>query len=187
MNRHTRYGSTAKSLHWAVATLIAAQVFVGLVMPHIGRNTEVEFWISLHFSLGALTMLAIFFRIAWRLSHAAPASIGLPKWQQWASHATHAALYLLMLVTPVLGWGNVSSRGWDVSLFGLFQLPRLTETGSIIGSAMGDIHVALVYVMLGLIGVHVLAALYHHFVLRDHVLREMLPSLPDSRKAQGIA
>ena len=74
-----------------------------------------------------------------------------------------------------------------MSLFGLVQLPRLTETGSVIGGIMGDIHVALVYVMLGLIGVHVLAALYHHFVLRDHVLREMLPRAPGSRKAQGMA
>jgi len=170
----TRYGSVTKALHWIVALLIAAQFAVGFIMPEIHRGVEVEFWIGLHLSLGVLILIVATFRIVWRALHPVAALTDLPKWQQQASQATHGLLYLFLLVAPILGWANASSRGWDVGLFGLFQLPRLTAEGSAIGGAMGDVHVVVVYGMLGLIGLHVLAALYHHFVQRDQVLREML-------------
>jgi cytochrome b561 len=169
-----RYGLVAKALHWIVVLLIAAQFTVGFVMPEIHRGVEVEFWIGLHLSLGVLIILVIAFRVVWRVLHPVLALTTLPKWQQQASHATHGMLYLLLIVAPLLGWANASSRGWDVGLFGLFPLPRLTAEGSAIGGAAGDVHIVAVYAMLALIGLHMLAALYHHFVQRDQVLREML-------------
>lgn len=169
-----RYGLVAKALHWSVALLVAAQFAVGFIMPEIHRDVEVEYWIGLHLSLGVLVLLAATIRIVWRVLHPVMPLAGLPKWQQQASHATHGMLYLLLLVAPLLGWANASSRGWDVGLFGLFQLPRLTAEDSALGGAAGDVHVAVVFAMLALIGLHVLAALYHHFVQRDQVLREML-------------
>jgi len=171
---NARYGFVSKANHWGVAALVAVQFAVGFIMPEIHRGTEVELWIGLHFSLGVLIMLAVLFRIVWRASHPVTQLATLPKWQQLASHVTHGTLYLLLLVAPVLGWANASSRGWDVGLFGLFQLPRITAERSPLGGAMGDIHVALVYFMLALIALHVLAALYHHFVRRDEILRQML-------------
>ncbi len=170
-----RYGTVSMALHWGVAALIAAQFTVGLIMPEIHRGTKVEFWIGLHLSLGALIILLVLCRIAWRAFHPAPALTTLPTWQRMASHATHHSLYALLLVAPVLGWANASSRGWDASLFGILPLPRLVGEGSKIGNEMGDIHVVAVYTMLALIALHVAAALYHYFVVRDQVLQRMLP------------
>jgi cytochrome b561 len=79
---------------------------------------------------------------------------------------------LLLIVQPLMGWANASSRGWQVTLAGV-KLPAIAPTGSAIGHALGDVHSLLAWGMLGLIGLHVAAAFYHHFVLRDRVLRRM--------------
>lgn len=88
---------------------------------------------------------------------------------------THGVLYLLLIAQPLMGWANASSRGWSLTLFGVIPLPPLSAQGSTLGHELGDLHGALAWGLLGLIGLHVAAALYHHFVLRDGVIRRMLP------------
>jgi cytochrome b561 len=75
----------------------------------------------------------------------------------------------------VLGWAAASYRGWETRLFALIPLPPLAEKGTRWAHDAGDVHVVLVYVLLGLIALHVAAALYHHVVQRDRVLARMLP------------
>jgi cytochrome b561 len=72
-----------------------------------------------------------------------------------------------------MGWINASSRGWHVTLFGAIPLPALSPTGSPLGHEMGDLHQVLAWGLLGLIGLHLAGALYHHLILRDGVLRRM--------------
>ena len=74
-----------------------------------------------------------------------------------------------------MGWATGSSRGWTAQFFGLFPLPPLVAPGSAFGHELGDIHVLTSYVLLGLIGLHFAASLYHHFWLRDQVLVRILP------------
>jgi cytochrome b561 len=88
---------------------------------------------------------------------------------------THVVLYALLIAIPLLGWVNASSRGYAVSLFGLVALPPLAATGSSIGHSMGDVHSVLATVLAVIIGLHVLGALYHRLVLRDEVLRRIVP------------
>jgi cytochrome b561 len=79
------------------------------------------------------------------------------------------------LVVPLLGWANASSRGWTVKFLGLVSYPDLTPAGSAFGQTAGDLHGVLAWVLFGLICVHVAAALFHRFVLRDQVLQRMMP------------
>lgn len=170
------YGAVARLLHWLVFLLLAAQFGVAWTMPDIGRDTRPEGLVAWHLSLGTLILLVVAVRLLWRLSHAAPPPPdSMPPWQRGLSRLVHGLLYAILAVEPVLGWGNASSRGWDVSLFGLFRLPPLFERGSAVGHALGDIHSALATVLLILVGVHVVAALYHHFLVKDQVLTRMLP------------
>jgi cytochrome b561 len=158
--------------------LVALQFAVAWLMPEIEWGTQPEFWINLHLSLGTLLMLLILFRLAWRLMHAVPRpEPGTPTWQRWSAGATHALLYALLMVMPITGWAASSVRGWRVTLFGLFPLPALLPRGTKLGFKSGDVHADLLsWVLLALIGLHVLAALYHRFVKRDGVLQRMLPS-----------
>jgi cytochrome b561 len=172
------YSRTAKGLHWLVLALLVVEFGVAWTMPHIGRNTPLGTLIRLHFSFGVLILGVVLIRLAWLLAHGWPRPIAMPAWQHRAALAVHWLLYLLLLALPVLGWLDASWHGYPVSLFGLFEVPKLLATRQPGWQWTGDIHQFLAtYVLLTLVGLHVLGALYHHFVLRDGVLKRMLPTL----------
>ena len=75
----------------------------------------------------------------------------------------------------ILGWAAANFRGWDVEVCGIVKLPTLAARGTSWAHTAGDIHNFLVWPFLALIALHVVAALYHHFIRRDQVLRRMLP------------
>jgi len=168
------YGMIAKILHWLIFALLAVQYAIGSIMPHIGRKTVNEGWVSWHFSVGAAILFFIVLRLVWRLLHPVPQLPTLTPWERVLSGLTHWALYILVLVMTLLGWAASNSRGWDVNLFGIVTLPKISPTGSEWGHECGDIHNILVYVLLGFIILHVAAALYHHFVKHDQVVGRML-------------
>jgi cytochrome b561 len=99
----------------------------------------------------------------------------VPVWLHRVALLTHWLLYLLLFALPIMGWANASARDWRPLLFGSISMPRILSTGSALGRELGDIHTLTAYVLLGLIGLHVAAALYHHFWLRDRALTRMLP------------
>ena len=176
MAKTSGYSSTAKSLHWLIVALLTAQFIVAWTMPHIGRNTPVTTLISLHFSFGIIILAVAIARLVWRATHAEPAPLdGLPPWQVQSARVIHWLLYILLLVLPILGWINASWRGMPIVLFGL-GLPKLIGTRAPGWGWTGDVHNLLAYyVMVTLIGLHILAGLYHYFIRRDGVLQRMLP------------
>jgi cytochrome b561 len=169
------YGMVAKLLHWLIFVLLAVQYAIGSIMPHIGRKTLNEGWVSWHFSVGAAILFFIVIRLVWRLLRPVPQLPTLAPWEKLLSGVTHWALYLLILAMTLLGWAAANSRGWEVKLFGLVTLPPLVSNGSTFGHACGDIHNVLVYVLLGFIALHVAGALYHYFVKHDRLVARMLP------------
>jgi cytochrome b561 len=91
-----------------------------------------------------------------------------------ASRATHLLIYLCLVAMPLLGWAQSSARARHFKLFDV-PIPSLVHHDADLAERLGTWHAQLGWVLLGLIGLHALAALYHHYVLRDHVLRAMLP------------
>jgi cytochrome b561 len=171
------YGLVAKILHWLILLLLAVQYAIGSIMPHIGRKTLDEGWVSWHFSVGAAILFFIVIRLIWRLLHSVPPLPTLTPLERVVSGFTHWALYLLVLVMTLLGWAATNARGWDVKLFGLVTLPSVAPKGSPWGNQCADIHDLLVYVLLGFIILHVGAAAYHYFVKRDGVAARMVPGV----------
>jgi len=170
------YGAMDKILHWLIVALLAIQYVIGWTMPDIHRGTKPEGLIAWHLWFGALLIIVIVIRIVWRLTHPVPLlSDGTPAWQNLLARLTHGLLYLTLVVVLGLGWANASARGYSVSLFGLIPLPPIMPEGSRPGMAAGDIHSFLGWCLLALIGLHLLAALYHYLILRDRVLQRMLP------------
>jgi cytochrome b561 len=170
------YTSAAKVLHWLVLVLLIAQFVVAWTMPHIGRNTPVTTLISLHFTIGLVILAVAAIRLGWRVTRGAPEpEAGLPSWQAASARAVHWLLYLLLFMLPLLGWINASWRGMPIVMFGI-ELPRLVSTRAPGWGWTGDLHATLSnYLLLGLVGLHVAAALYHYFIRRDGVLQRMLP------------
>ncbi|HVY59348.1 MAG TPA: cytochrome b [Xanthobacteraceae bacterium] len=175
----TGYTGIARTLHWLILALLIVQFAVGWLMPHIGRDTPVTTLIGLHFSFGVLVLVVALVRLGYRLSHREPPpEDGIPPWQTGTARLVHWLLYLLLLVVPILGWINASWRGMPVTFFGLFDMPKIVATRAAGWGWTGDVHMLLAnYAMLALVGLHVLAALYHYFIRRDRVLQRMLPGV----------
>jgi len=169
------YGFWHKSFHWIIVALLSAQYIVGSVMPHIRKDTPHEGWVAWHTSIGAAIMFVVVLRLVWRFLKPVPL-LAMPSWQMRLANFTHAGLYILVITMTILGFASTGYLGWTVRLFGLVPIPALAEKGAEWGHTAGDIHDTLVYVLLAFIVLHIGAALYHHFFLRDRVLQRMLPA-----------
>jgi cytochrome b561 len=172
------YTRTARWLHWLILGLLIAQFIFAWTMPHIGRDTPVTTLISLHFTFGVIILAAVIVRLVWRVTHGEPEpEDGIPPWQMASARVVHWLLYTLLFVIPVLGWLNASWRGMPIVMFGL-ELPELLAKRAPGWGWTGDVHALLAnWVLLVLVGLHVLAALYHYLVRRDRVLQRMLPGV----------
>jgi cytochrome b561 len=170
-----RYGATAKLFHWLIAALLAIQLPLGWLMPHIRRGMTPGTAMSLHVSIGTTILVLIVLRLLWRLTHPVAPGTKLPAWQRVGSELVHWLLYLVVLMTTLSGWFYESAEGWTIHLFGLMPLPRLVEQGSALGGSIGELHSTLTWILLGLIGIHIAAVLMHLFVYRDRVMYRMLP------------
>ncbi|TDY20212.1 cytochrome b561 [Paraburkholderia sp. BL6665CI2N2] len=178
--RRPAYDAVARTLHWLTVLLVAVQFVIGWTMPDVHRDTQPVNLIAWHLGVGATLVAVMAIRVVWRLTHR-PTPDQLPPLLSVVSRITHVLLYAALVLVPLLGWINASSRGWSVRLLGVVPYPALSEPGSALGHEMGDVHGILAWVLLALIGLHVVAALFHHLVLKDHVLQRMLPHSGSSR------
>ncbi|MGY3276071.1 cytochrome b561 [Bradyrhizobium sp. S3.7.6] len=97
------------------------------------------------------------------------------RWQKIAAHVSHGALYLVVILVAMLGWAHSGARTPDYSdFFGLFHVPQFTSPDRAAAGAYEDRHILFAYVLLALIAIHVVAALWHHFIRRDRVVARMV-------------
>lgn len=176
MNSTTRYTTTAIALHWLVALLIFAAFPLGVYVADLAFSPLKLKLLSYHKWLGVTISLLTVARLAWRATHTPPPlPQTIPLWQQRAAHVLHHLLYVLLLAIPLSGWLMSSAKGFPVVYLGLVQLPDLVGKNAELGDLLKAVHAALNYGLLALLGLHIAAALKHHFIDRDATLRRMLP------------
>src|SRR5262249_19748877 len=147
------YDRVAKALHWLIAALLGVQYVIAWFMPHIGRNTPNEGLVNLHLSFGALILVLVIVRLAWRLTHTVPPpAAGSAAWHRVLASVTHGLLYLGLIAMPLMGWANANFRSFTVSLFNLVPLPAIVEKGNAVGRSMGEIHAYVGWYFLVVIG-----------------------------------
>jgi cytochrome b561 len=175
-NTQARYGWGAVGLHWIMALLVLGMLCVGLYMVRLPVSLEKLQLYGWHKSFGVLIFILVAVRLGWRFSSIIPPlPQTLPTWQKLAAHASHAALYACLFVMPITGWLMSSAAGVPVSFFGLFLLPAPFEPNETLQFIFRWIHVLTAFGLIGLICIHVGAALQHHFIYKDNILRRMLP------------
>ncbi|WP_345817190.1 cytochrome b (plasmid) [Paraburkholderia sp. PREW-6R] len=177
------YDTVARALHWLTVLLVAVQFTIGWTMPDVHKDTRPVDLIAWHLAVGSALLAVVVVRVIWRLSHK-PAPEDLSPPLRVISGITHFLLYAALIVVPLLGWINASSRGWTVRLLGVVPYPSLSAPGSAFGHEMGDVHGKLAWILFALIVLHIAAALFHRFVLRDHVLQRMLPGVLSSGRRE---
>ena len=172
----TRYTATAKTLHWLMAVMILGLLALGFYMHDLPLSPQKLQLYAWHKWAGITVLVLAIARLAWRITHRPPAlPAHMPKLQQFAAHAGHLALYALMFAIPVSGWLMSSAKGFQTVYFGVLPIPDLLaknpELGELLATLHGGLNLLLVLTVLG----HAAAALKHHFVDKDDVLRRMLP------------
>src|SRR5262245_6526436 len=182
---HVHYGAVAIALHWTIAAAILVQLATGLWMVRTIRFAESQAIVfhlyQWHKSLGLTILVLSLLRLCWRLANPPPP---LPATMTWIARksamAIHWLFYLLTLGIPLVGWAMVSASplGLPTIFFGLFEWPHiaaLAGLGDRVEAAFKAAHRAMGYAFIGLLTLHVAAALKHHLIDRDNVLARMLP------------
>ena len=130
-----------------------------------------------------VTFLALsVLRLLWRISHrppALPTTIlqAMPSWQTRAYHATHHVLYALFFAVPLIGWAYSSAAGFPIVWFGQIPLPDLLPVNKELAELIKPLHELSALALMALAGLHIAAALKHHWVDRDGLLARMVPGL----------
>lgn len=172
MSGNERFNLTARVLHWTMAPLIVAMLFVGVGMVASVANRP---WlIDLHRPLGIAILVLVVVRLVNRLRHRPPPlPADLPRWQVLAAHASHWLLYALMLTMPLAGWAMLSAGGYPVALFGGVHLPAIVSPDPTLYAWLRDAHGWAARLLFVTVLVHVAAALFHAWVRRDGVFGSM--------------
>ncbi len=188
-NTRARWGWPAKVFHWTMAALILALAVVGTYMANFLDDMFLQIELTqTHKSFGFVVFVLAGLRLLWRwINPAVPDLPGAPSAIERAGvKAAHVALYALMFVIPLSGWLMSSASPLnDVDaypaqmknmVFGLFEMPDPIQPGDDrLTEIFHTVHWVSVYLLAAILAVHVAAALKHHFVDRDEVLRRMLP------------
>ena len=175
-NSASSYGSLSIGIHWLMVLLFVA-VYGTMELHDLfekGSDTR-EAMKTWHFMLGMLVFVLVWLRLAARLSGPAPAiQPELPSLQQLSSKLLHLALYALMIGMPLIGWLILSAAGKPIPFFGL-ELPALIGENKDLAEQFEELHEVIGTTGYFLIGLHTVAALYHHYIVRDNTLTRMLP------------
>lgn len=175
-NTQDEYGFIAILLHWLMALLLIGLLILGLYMNSLPIGLSKLRLYGWHKEWGILALFLFVPRILWRLVNITPFLAPLlPLWEIIAARMTHWIFYLLMLTLPLTGWMMSSAAGLPVSFFGLFILPDLVSPDENLRMILQQVHLWLAYALIGFILLHTAAALKHHFINHDDILRRMLP------------
>ena len=171
-----RYTLPAMALHWLMAALILVALPLGLTMVDLPLSPHKLQLYAWHKWIG-ITVLGLWgLRVIWRLTHIPPAMpAGMPRWQHEAAEWTHRLLYLLMVLIPLTGWMMSSALGFSVVWLGLWKLPDMVAPNHALGETLKHVHAWLNDGLMAAIGLHLVAVLQHQFIMKDHLLRRMLP------------
>lgn len=171
-----RYTNTAIALHWLMGLLLIGLVAVGVYMHELPLSPWKLQVYSWHKWAGVTAFLLVLLRLLWRVTHPAPPLPDtMPRHAQLAAHAGHVALYALMVAIPLSGWLMSSAKGFQTVYFGVLPIPDLLAKDKALGDLLLKVHEMLNFTLVVLVIGHAAAALKHHLIDRDDVLRSMLP------------
>jgi cytochrome b561 len=170
-----RYSGLQKALHWIIAALIVGQVAAGLTMTNLADGPAKNALYELHKSAGLTVLALALVRVAVRSMRGAPSLEPMPDWQRRAAHASHYAMYVLIVLVPLAGWTATSSCCPPLNLFWTVPLTLPVPGDEAFWKAVFRIHFALAFMLATIALIHMAAALHHHLVRRDRTLLRMLP------------
>ena len=178
-NTQQGYGWLSITIHWVMAVVLIGMFFVGNYMVDLDYyDTLYHTLPSWHKSVGILIAGVFFFRLAWNFSQSrpGPANAATSRISHLAAVSAHLALYGLVASLIISGYLISTAKGAGIEVFEWFSVPALLSDDAQRGELAGDLHEIFGLVFIGLVALHALASLYHHFILKDNTLKRMLSS-----------
>ena len=173
MTTQVRFAAASRLLHWLMAPMIIAMLFIGVGMA-ASVSRRYDLLVSIHRPLGIAIMVLCVARIVNRLINPPPdLPDTVPSLQRFAAKASHILLYALMLVMPLVGWGMLSAARYPIVLYGAVQLPPILPHDLTLYAWLRDLHTGLAYLLFATFLAHFGAALYHGLIRRDGVFGSM--------------
>lgn len=170
---NTEYHPFAKFLHWSVVFLVAVEFLSAWFSPEHRETTTSDILMSVHVSIGILLFIATLLLLFMRFFR--PTFKPMQTMQEKAAVWMQYLLYFMIITLTFSGWVAASIRGIAVSFANFFSLPALLAKGSSLGFSIAETHELFSTILLILIAGHVAAALYHHRILKDSTLTNILP------------
>jgi cytochrome b561 len=170
---HRTFTTGSRVLHWTMAVLILAMLFIGVGMAAT-ESDRYAFLASIHKPLGIVILVLAVIRFLNRLFNPPPPlPADLPAWQQLAAKGSHYVLYGLMFLIPLIGWAMLSAAPYPVVIFGSLRLPPILPQNASIYAFLRYAHTCLAYLFFATFLAHSSAALFHGLIRRDGVLQSM--------------
>lgn len=171
-NTQTHYGSVAKFLHWLIFTLLLVMIVGGFFMGDLPKEYKGTIY-NLHKLTGITILFLMLLRVLWTLTNVKPRLPShMPTWQRFAMYFVQVGLYILVIGMPLAGWiGSSAVQKYPHIGDFYFKLPVPHERW--IAGISFDFHNWIAYTIIAFASVHILAALYHQFILKDNLLRRM--------------
>ena len=173
-NTEKEFGTISKTLHWLVLAIVIVLIAVASKSGDLPRGPEKTELVLLHASFGLLLLSVLAARLVWRWSNITPARMPhIPTWQHVTSRAVHYGLYIVLFAQALSGMARFATAGYKVPFFGMFEVAFPMDKDEAMNEIVGTLHEIFPIILLVLLGLHVFAALYHHFRLKDDTLRRM--------------
>ncbi|SFB27718.1 cytochrome b561 [Rhizobium sp. NFR07] len=178
-----RYDRTTILFHWLTVALVLWQFGSSQIWPLLERGTAPRsFLAQSHMTLGVALSIVILLRLIWRMTRGRRSPIAIPRLQRVAANAVHGLLYCLLIAQAVLGYLFGWSQGKPFPLFGIPTITPLVVVPGDSRDLVLTLHENIAWIIIGVAVAHACVALFHHYVMRDGVLRSMLPGPKSSRR-----
>lgn len=173
-NSENTYGIVAKGFHWLLFLMLSFSIVAGNFLASMPNGPEKFQAAGMHKSFGAIILMLILLRFFWRLINEVPKDPdGSPEIQNLMAHIMHWVLYLLMFLQPISGIMMSQAAGFPVSFFGIFEFPVFLSKDQAVAEFFRGMHGTVwLLLVLAVVG-HAGAALYHHFIMKDDILKRM--------------
>lgn len=173
MSTQARFPAASRLLHWLMAPMIVAMLFIGVGMA-ASLSPRYELLVSIHRPLGIAIFVLCLVRMINRFINPPPELPDtVPSLQRFAAKASHIVLYALMFIMPLVGWGMLSAAGYPIVLYGPLRLPPILPHDLTLYAWLREAHTVLAYLFFATFLAHFGAALFHGLIRRDGVLQSM--------------
>ncbi|MEA1990468.1 MAG: cytochrome b [Pseudomonadota bacterium] len=174
-NQKQSYGWVSILLHWSIAVAVLGTFALGLWMVELDYYSN---WYhdapNLHKSIGVFIVLFMFARFLWNQLNPKPEALTHSVTEKALAKAVHLLLYLLVLAIGVSGYLISTAESHPITVFNWFEIPAWLEPFEDQADIAGNVHQWLAYTLIGLVVLHALAALKHHFINQDSTFKRML-------------